>query len=423
MFKINRQGIKGGKVDRKFKGVREAVKQKTTYTYFPADSATPTFLSFPRLLLTVLLVFSLFACSSPPPKPQVNQEQPTNQRSDSQLTLFEGSLDATDESGRLVWRVNAKTGRYTKEKEIGQLDNPYGELYQDGKVVYQVTAQKADIQQNGKQLLLKGQIVATDPKNGVVLRGSELEWRPKEDLLIVRNQLNGTHKQLVAVAQEARAKTREQKVDFFGGVVATSNDPALRVRTEHLTWQIQQQKLIGDRPLQFERFKNNQVTDRGKGDAAEVDLNTKIVTITKNAQAELAQPAMQITSKSMVWNLEKEIVTTKTPVRVFHRTENVLVTANQGELRIPQQTVYLQGNVNGVGQRRQTIKSDKLTWYLNNQQVDAEGNVFYQQNNPSLTFTGDTATGNIQQQNIVVRSNSNNTNRVITNIIPQEPNN
>lgn len=376
-----------------------------------------------RLSIMILLTVGLFACSSPPPKSQASKDKPTNKPNDSQLTLFEGSLDATDESGRLIWRVNAKTGRYTKEKEIGQLESPYGELFQDGKVVYQVTAEKADIQQNGKQLLLKGKIVATDPKNGVVLRGNELEWRPQEDLLIVRNQLNGTHKQLVAVAQEARAKTREQKVDFFGGVVANSIDPPLRVRTEHLTWNLKQQKLIGNRPLQFERFKNNQVTDRGRGDAAEVDLNTKIVTITKNAQAELAQQRVQITSSSMAWNLNKEIVTTKTPVRVFHRTDNMVVTANQSELRIPQQTVYLQGNVNGVGQRRQNIKSDKLTWYLNNQLVEAEGNVFYQQVEPPLSFTGDTATGNIQQENIVVRSSNTNNNRVITNIIPQEPQN
>ncbi|BAZ16110.1 hypothetical protein NIES4071_79850 [Calothrix sp. NIES-4071] len=384
------------------------------------NAGAPTVLF--RLSITILLTVGLFACSSPPPKSQASKDKPTNQPNDSQLTLFEGSLDATDESGRLIWRVNAKTGRYTKEKEIGQLESPYGELYQDGKVVYQVTAEKADIQQNGKQLLLKGKIVAVDPKNGVTLRGNELEWRPQEDLLIVRNQLNGSHKQLVAVAIEARAKTREQKVDFFGGVVANSIDPPLRVRTEHLTWNLKQQKLIGNRPLQFERFKDNQVTDRGKGDAAEVDLNTKIVTITKNAQAELAQPPVQITSSSMAWNLNKEIVTTKTPVRVFHRTDNMVVTANQSELRIPQQTVYLQGNVNGVGQRRQTIKSDKLTWYLNNQQVEAEGNVFYQQVEPPLSFTGDTATGNIQQENIVVRS-SNSNNRVITNIIPEEPQN
>jgi LPS export ABC transporter protein LptC len=336
-------------------------------------------LSFPRLCLSILLTVGLFACSSPAkPTNKAGTSKPTEQRKDSNLTVFDGTLDATDETGKLIWRVNAQKAKYTKEREMGQAENPYAELYQDGKIVYQVTADKADIEQNGKQLLLKGKIVAIDPQNGVELRGNELEWRPKEDLLIVRNQLNGKHKQLVAVAQEARAKTREQRVDFLGGVVANSLEPQLQMRTEHLTWQVKQQTLIGDRPIQFDRYQNNKVTDRGKGDSAQVDLKTKIVTIMKNAQVDLAQPQIQITSNVMAWNLNSQIVTTKSPVRVFHRTENMVVTANQGELRIPQDTVYLQGNVNGVGQRRQVIKSDRLTWFLKNQQVEAQGNVVYQ---------------------------------------------
>jgi LPS export ABC transporter protein LptC len=374
--------------------------------------------SISRLCLSVLLTIGLFACSSPAkPKNQAGAEKPTEKKSDdSNLTVFGGTLDATDETGRLIWRVNAQKARYTKEREMGQAENPYAELYQDGKIVYQVTAEKADIEQNGKQLLLRGKIVAIDPQNGVELRGNELEWRPKEDLLIVRNQLNVKHKQLLAVAQEARAKTREQRVDFFGGVVANSLEPPLQMRTEHLTWQVKQQKLFGDRPIQFDRYQNNKITDRGKGDSAEVDLKTKIVTITKNAQVDLAQPQVQITSNLMAWNLNSQIVTTKSPVRVFHRTENTIVTANEGELRIPQNTVYLRGNVNGVGQRRQAIKSDKLTWFLNNQQVEAQGNVVYQQADPPLTFAGDTATGNIVQEKIVVKGG--NSGKVVTEIIP-----
>jgi LPS export ABC transporter protein LptC len=380
---------------------------------------SPWSISLSRLCLSILLSVGLFACSgSAKPKNQAGSGKQTEQKSgDSNLTVFGGTLDATDEAGRLIWRVNAQKAKYTKEREMGQAENPYAELYQDGKIVYQVTAEKADIEQNGKQLLLRGKIVAIDPQNGVELRGNELEWRPKEDLLIVRNQFTGKHKQLVAVAQEARAKTREQRVDFFGGVVANSLEPPLQMRTEHLIWQVKQQKLFGDRQIQFDRYQKNKITDRGKGDSAEVDLKTKIVTITKNAQVDLAQPEIQITSNSMAWNLNEQIVRTKSPVRVFHRTENMIVTANEGELKIPQNTVYLQGNVNGVGQRRQAIKSDRLTWFLNNQQVEAQGNVVYQQADPPLTFAGETATGNIQRENIVVRGGKD-SGKVVTEIIP-----
>ncbi|MCP6759769.1 MAG: LPS export ABC transporter periplasmic protein LptC [Fischerella sp. CENA71] len=375
----------------------------------------------PRILfLTLLLVIGLVSCSD---QTRTSNKSPAEnvspQDTDSKLTFFDVTLEQADEVGRPIWKVVAKQAKYTKEKQIGQVETPYGELYQDGKIVYQVQAEKADIEQNGKQLFLKGKIVATDPKNGVVLHGNELEWRPQEDLLIVRNQINGTHKQLKAVAKEARVKTRTQRIDFSGGVVANSQDPPLQMRTEHLIWQIKDEKLIADRPVQIDRYKNNQITDRGSGDTAEVNLKTKIASITKNAQIALLEPPMQIASNSMNWNMNTEIVTTNAPVRVFHRVENVTVTANQGELRIPQKTVYLIGNVNGIGQKRQSLKSNTATWYLDQKLIDAQGNVVYKQVDPPMTFTGEKAVGNIQTENIVV-SGGNSQGRVVTEIIPKE---
>ncbi|MEA5506839.1 LPS export ABC transporter periplasmic protein LptC [Halotia wernerae UHCC 0503] len=370
------------------------------------------------LPLNFLLLIGLVACGGKFPTASKPNDSDSSSK-DSKLTFFGVALEQFDEVGRPIWKVNAKQAKYTKEKQIGQAENPYGELYQDGKVVYQIKAEQADIEQDGKQLFLKGKIFATDPSNGIVLQGNELEWRPQEDLLIVRNQVNGSHKQLKAVAQEARIKTREQKVEFSGGVVANSADPQMQMRTEHLIWQIKEEKLIGDRPVQIDRYKNNQITDRGRGNSAEVNLKTKIATIKQNAQIDLLDPPMQITSNSMTWNMNTETVATNSPVRVFHRAENVNVTANQGEMKIPQKIVYLTGNVNAVGQRRQTLKSQKFTWYLDKKLVEGQGNVVYRQVDPPLNFTGETAIGNLQTENIIVKGGKSG-GRVVTEIIPQE---
>ncbi|MBG1261586.1 LPS export ABC transporter periplasmic protein LptC [Nostoc sp. BAE] len=378
-------------------------------------SPTPPFLLFP---LIFFLIFGLASCGGKSPTAsQQNTADSSNQ--ESNLTFFDVTLEQADEVGRPIWKVRAKTAKYTKEKQIGQAESPYGELYQDGKVVYQIKADVADIEQDGKQLFLKGKIFATDPSNGIVLQGNELEWRPKEDLLIVRKQINGSHKQLQAVAQEARVKTREQRMEFSGGVVANSTDPQLQVRTEHLIWNIKEEKLIGDRPLQIDRYKDNKISDRGKGNSAEVNLKTKIATIQQNAQLDLLDPPVQITSNSMTWNMNAETVTTNSPVRMFQRAENLSVTANQGEMKIPQKTVYLTGNVNAIGQRRQSLKSNTLTWYLDNKLVEAQGNVVYRQIDPRLNFTGETAVGNLQTENIVVKGGTS-SGRVVTEIIPQE---
>ncbi|WP_138498700.1 LPS export ABC transporter periplasmic protein LptC [Nostoc sp. PA-18-2419] len=383
-----------------------------------SPSLTPRLSSFLILLLSFFLVTGLVSCGGKSPiASQANTADSSDE--DSKLTFFDVTLEQADEVGRPIWKVQAKRAKYTKEKQIGQAENPYGELYQDGKVVYQVKADVADIEQDGKQLFLKGKILATDPKNGVVLQGNELEWRPQEDLLIVRNQINGTHKQLQAVAQEARVKTRQQRIEFSGGVVANSADPQLQMRTEHLNWNIKEEKLIADRPVQIDRYKNNQISDRGKGNSAEVNLKTKIAILQQNAQLDLLDPPLQIASNSMTWNMNAETVTTKSFTRMFQRVEKVTVTANQGEMKIPQKTVYLTGNVNAVGQRRQSLNSNTLTWYLDNKLVEAQGNVVYRQIDPPLNFIGETAVGNLQTENIVVKG-GNSGGRVITEIIPQE---
>lgn len=397
----------------------------------------PQFKSFPylrylqpkvnlyRLSLTFFLVMGLVSCGGKSPtsgKPTATSASAQN--SDSNLTFFGIAFEQFDEVGRPIWKVRAKQAKYTKEKEIGQAESPYGELYQDGKVVYQIKAERADIEQDGKQLFLKGKILATDPHNGIVLQGNELEWRPKEDLLIIRKQINGSRQQLQATAQEARVKTREQRIDFSGGVVANSVDPQMQIqmRTAHLLWQIKEEKLIADRPLQIDHYKNNQINAHGRGNSAEINLKTKIATIQQNAQVQLLDPPMQIASNLMNWNMNTETVTTNSPVRVFHSAEQVTVTANQGEMKIPQQTVYLTGNVNAVGQRRQNLKSQTLTWYLDKKLVEAKGNVLYKQFDPPLNFTGETAVGNLQTENIVVNG-GNSSGRVVTEIIPQEKGN
>ncbi|MBD2296346.1 LPS export ABC transporter periplasmic protein LptC [Anabaena sphaerica FACHB-251] len=410
------QNQQGGNHGREHSQLQRGSKSNSPRFYSSDNFQLP--INLYSLPLTLLLLIGLFSCGNPSStKPE--QDGSATQNTDSKLTFFGVALEQFDEEGRPIWKVKAKEAKYTKETEIGEAQNPDGELYQDGKIVYTIKAETADIKQDGKQLFLKGKIVATDPRNGTVLQGNELEWRPQEDLLIVRNQFNANHQQLKATAQEARVKTREQRVEFSGKVVATSADPQLQMRTEHLIWQIKEEKLIGDRPIEIDRYQVNKITGRGRGNAAEVNLKTKIATLEPKAQLDLLEPPMQITSNSMTWNINQEIVKANAPVRVFHQAENVTVTGNKAEMKIPQKTVYLTGNVNAVGQRRQSLKSNQLTWYLEKKLLEAQGNVVYRQVEPPLNFQGTTAVGNLETENIVVKGGGSG-NRVVTEIIPQD---
>jgi hypothetical protein len=89
-------------------------------------------------------------------------------------------------------------------------------------------------------------------------------------------------------------------------------------------------------------------------------------------------------------------------------------------MNIPENTVYLTGKVNAVGKHRQSLTSNQLTWYLDKKLLEAQGNVVYRQIEPKLTFQGETAVGNLETENIVVKGGNSTGGRVVTEIIPQE---
>jgi LPS export ABC transporter protein LptC len=366
-------------------------------------------------LVGVMLLFTLISCGDQNSTvEQQAQDTSAVQDVERNLNFNDVTLEQADAQGRPIWIVKAKQATYSKDRRVAQVENPIGDLFQDGKSVYQITAKEGEIEQDGEQLFLKGQIVATDPRNNLVLRGNELEWRPKEDLLIVRNQLTGSHPQVQAVAQEARVFSRTGRIELQGKVEANTSDPALQMRTEHLIWQIREQKLIGDHPLQIDRYKDKKITDRATANQGEVDLKTKIATMKQNAQLALLDPPMQVTSNSMIWNMNTEMVTTDQPVRLVNRQRQITVTANRGRMDTQKEVAYLNGDVNGIGQRGQSLKSKELTWYLPSQLMEANGDVFYRQVDPPVSFKGQKAVGNLQEQNIVVSGG-----RVLTEIIPQ----
>ena len=353
------------------------------------------------------------------------------QKDTSSVTDFEGSLvfqnvtlDQADEQGRPLWKVKAKQAVYTKDKKAARIQNPSGDLFQDGKMIMQITAQSGEVQEDGKKIFLKGQIVATDPRNGAVLKGNELEWRPKEDLLIVRQNLVGTHQKMEATAKEGRYFSRSQQMELLGQIVATSKDPALQIRTEHLVWQIPQQMVVGDRRIQIDRYTGNRVTDQAVGDSGQVNLKTKIATLTKNVQMTSLEPPVQIAGNSVTWNLNTQMVTSDQPVKVVHRQQQVTLTGNRGQVDLKGKVARLVGGVQGVGTRNQSqLYANQVTWNIPTEEFDAQGNVIYhQQVDPPLHLTGSRAVGKFQGQTVVVTGGgggaSGSGSRVVTEIIP-----
>ncbi|MEO0826491.1 MAG: LPS export ABC transporter periplasmic protein LptC [Cyanobacteria bacterium J06639_16] len=336
------------------------------------------------------------------------------------LTLKDVTLEQPGEDGELRWKVHADEVIYSPDQQTAEIVNPDGELFQDGKVIYRVRADRGEIQQDGEAIFLKDNIVATGVENDLVLRGRELEWRPEDDLLLIRNQIRGIHPQLNASAQEARVYNRDRRLELEKDVVATTNEaPYLRLEAETLTWFIEAEKVESDRPLQVEQLKGEvgdlQVSDRIKGDQGEVNLAENIVQLSQAVEVELLEQPLKILSDIAIWNVVAETILVPGAVRVIQPEQAVEVTANRGEMNIADSIVYLSQGVEAIGEENQSqLKASRVTWNLESEEIVAEGNVNYQQSDPPVTINGPRAVGRIEAQTVVISGGN-----VVTEITPQ----
>jgi LPS export ABC transporter protein LptC len=334
---------------------------------------------------------------------------------ESSLTFNNITLKQAAEDGSTLWNVQAERVVYSQDQKVAEVTNPRGELFEDGKAIMQVQAQQGEIQQDGEKILLRGQVIATDLKSKAVLRGDEMEWVPSEGILTVRNRVVGTHPQLRMSARQIQFFSKERRVELTGRVVAISKDPALRLQGEKLNWLIDQEKVMSDRFVQVARMNGDRITDTAAANQADVNLKTKIATLRQNAQIALSNPPLQIAGNSLIWNVQQDTLVANQPVTVNQQQQQVVINANQARMDLKRRIANFTQNVRAVSQRNQSrLNADRLTWNIPTQQVQAEGNVDYQQVNPFLHVRGPRAVGRLDNQTVVVSGG-----RVVSEIIPE----
>ena len=337
---------------------------------------------------------------------------------DTDLTFAFVTLEEFDQKGRLWWKVKAKEATYSKDKKNAQIKDPKGEFFQDGKAILRVSAQSGEVQQDGQRIFLRGNILATDLRDGLVIKASELEWRPKEDLILVRNNVTGTRQKMVATAKGGKYLTRARRLELEGNVVAASKDPSFQVTTDRLAWLVEKQKLVGDRPLQMQRYEGKTVTDRATASSGEMDIKAETLTLKQSAQLNIADPPMLVSGNQILWKIKDRKISSDQPITFFNSKDNVTLAGNQGDLNLTTRDLNLIGNVNGGGGSRQSsLKSDRLKWNMTSQAFEAEGNVIYRQAKPPISLSGPKAIGTLKDQQVVV-SGGVSGGRVVTQFVP-----
>ncbi|MGD1700142.1 LPS export ABC transporter periplasmic protein LptC [Dapis sp. BLCC M229] len=373
-------------------------------------------LSIPLLILVTLLL-GITACNQQDKTQENISEQPIpNQTPESDLTLNDVTLEEASESGEMLWRVKSKQASYVKDKELVRVTKPEGELFRDGKLAYKITALQGEVYQDGNKILLIEEIEVYDIQNQITIRGQQLEWLTEPGIIIVRNNITGINEQIQASAQTAKIISLEKRIEFYGQVVAMFKEPVMKIQTDQLFWQIDQKKLIANQPIKIEELQNKKVIGSAYGDESEFNLESQIATLKKNVQVLRTNPKLQISSDLMIWNIPQNLIDSPGPITVLEQGEKVVLQANKGQGNFQKNTFVLSGDVIGVGQENKAqLNSDRLTWYLQNQTFEAEGNIFYRQVDPPFNVRGPRAVGQLKNETVIIQGGKSN---VVTEIIP-----
>lgn len=368
------------------------------------------------LMISTVLLVGLTACgeSGNRAEEKIAEDSAAADNFENELVFNDVTLEQLDNEGDVGWIVNAAIARYSKDRKIARVEKPTGELYQNGEVVFKVKAERGEVYQDGRQIFLKDSIVAVDTRDGTVLRGEELEWKPQEDLLIVRKNLTGTHDKADLSAREARFFSQQRRLELQGEVVMKAEEPPLQLRGEKLEWKLDAQQVIAPESIQIDRYEGDKVTDRAVSEQATVNLETKTATLKQNAELTVLDPPLRVNSNELIWDLNAKLITSNVPVSVLHRQEQVRLSGNTGWLDISKKIFYLRENVQAFGGNDNTqLSANQLDWSIPSQEFEARGNVVFRQSDPQMTLNGPQAKGKLEDQTIVISGG-----RVVTEIIP-----
>ncbi len=367
------------------------------------------------LLLSGLL---LGVCACQPLNGETNSDNPSKVitgRSDTELVLNNAILEQSNSQGNLQWKIKSEVTIYSDDRKTADLERVTGNLLQDGKIILKVKGDRAEVKDNGNLIFLKGNVVATDTRNQTIIQSDLAEWRPLENILVLTENLQGSHENINLRGNRATYFTDTENLELLGEVVADTINPFLRLETDRLVWYIPQEKIVGNKPWRVLRYEGTVVTERLISDGGEWDLSTKTLTLTKNIELISLAPPIQIATDSAKWNYEKSTIISDRPIQIFDRQRQIRITGNRGDMDLTTNIANLTQGVKGNRKINPAkFYADDLTWNIPIQIIDARGNVFYEQSSPPLQLTGDKAVIKIEENNAVVSTDRNNKRRVIS---------
>ena len=352
----------------------------------------------------LLLLAGTTACQSS--SSQVDPVANTS-RENTQLLLNNAVLEQSNQAANTVWKIKADSIVYSEDNQVATLTKVVGNLWQNDSVILRLSAETGEVKNNGNEIILNGKVIASDPRNNSTINSEVVEWRPQENLLLIPQRLVGTKANFKVVAASGRYRTDLEKLELENNVVATSEKPQLQLTSDRLEWDIKQQQIISPGAVKLVHYDQQQtVTEELVSDRAELDLAINQATLRQNIELISLDPPLQAATDSLTWNYQDRLGKSDRPIQILDRDRQISITGNKGEINLLQKQAILENGVKGINQLKLAeIFARQMIWKLDTEEVEATGNVIYEQADPQARLTGEKAIGTLGNNNIVVTSN------------------
>jgi LPS export ABC transporter protein LptC len=369
---------------------------------------------------------------------------------ENKLTIDNFSLEQSSAQGKLWWKMKAKQATYTIDRKVAQVKDLAGELYQDGQVVMRLSAQVADVVQDGEKVTLRGDVTGTETRNQLVVVSQELEWQPNQDLLTISKGVRATHPKAQVTGDHGTYVSRQQRLELFDKITAVAPAENVRLQTTYLLWQVDAANISGNQAVQIDRFKEGKQIEQVNADSisynidkqvaqlggkikfnsieqamkveanrATWEIKPNIVALQDKIRFDGTNPILRVTANTARWNIKEQLITASNALEIFHPAEQATFTAGSGSLNLAKNLAILNGNAKGITTRNQAkLQAENITWDITSQLLTGKGKVRYQQSDPALVVSGAEALGKLQDQSVVVSGNGKDF--VETQIIPTE---
>ncbi|MEN9214303.1 MAG: LPS export ABC transporter periplasmic protein LptC [Gloeomargarita sp. DG02_4_bins_56] len=231
-------------------------------------------------------------------------EPEANLEATQQLTFQSLNLQQADKDGQILWKLQAEEAVADPKTRRVQVQKVVGDIYAQGKPRYRVEAGKALILEQQDALEIQGQLVAHDLQDKTRIVTQELRWRPQQQELILKGNLELQQPKIQAKAQEATLRLRENRLALRKKVQITNQKPALQVTGEALDWQWQKGQVVALQPVQIIYTPQQLVVKAGRG---QMDFPGQVLRLTQGVDA--VNPRGQLRAQEVEWRLAAQEVT------------------------------------------------------------------------------------------------------------------